>query len=168
MHAWTMVALALAAGSPATSRGAALAAELRNGLAAAEVADIYIIGRNLEFPMDLRPYHVMMDGCAYRVHRFSPQWGELERALADAHIRIVPASGRRQEVRFGLILSDLLGTILEIYSNDLDWPNHLRPGVIQRQRVEISPGFVTALRAFADRHPDLAVPSHNCAGAARR
>lgn len=165
---WVTVALALLSAAAPDPSGRAPDSGLMDALRTSEAADIYIVSRNFHYPMDLQPYDVRTEGCAYRVYRLSPQWEELEQSLARANIRIVLTTARRQEVRFGLVLSDALGTVLEIYSNDLDWPNGQRPGVSQRRRVEISPGFVTALRAFADRHPDLAVPSRNCPGAARR
>jgi hypothetical protein len=116
--------------------------------------------------MDLKPFDVRTEGCAYQVYRFSPQWDDFERTLAVADLGFVPST-IRQDLRFGLVLSDRLGIVREIHTNDLDWPNGRMPGISQRQRVEISASFVAAPRAFVGRHPDLMIPSRHCPGGPR-
>jgi hypothetical protein len=155
VHVWALIWIAaFASASPAAQPPEA---DLTSTLQATDFAEIYIVRRDLHFITGLVPYMVRTVGCRYLVYRNSPDWTEFERAMAAANVRIVPTP-MNGEVRVGLVLSDNRGTLREIYSNDLVWPNGRANGFDQRQEVEISPSFATALQGFAMRHPELARP----------
>jgi hypothetical protein len=144
--------------SRASVAQASESSDLMSALRTSDVAEIYIVSRSLEFPMRLGPESVRSSGCKYSAHRGSPEWPDLEHRLAVANIRFAPTSVEG-EVRVGLVLGDRRGTIREIYANDLPLPNGRVAGFTQRQSVEISARFVTALRDFVERHPELALPA---------
>jgi hypothetical protein len=123
----------------------------------AEFAEIYLISRSIIFAVAPRVATVRHSGCRYFIYRNSPQWRELERALADADIRIVPgaASG---EVRVAFILGDHAGTLWEAYARYPFPSESTVPGFSQRRQVAFSAGFVLALEMFVEQHPDLALP----------
>jgi len=133
--------------------------DLMTAFRASDIAEIYIIGRSVAFPIAPRPATVRAFGCLYRVPRESPQWHDLERALADADIRMAPLSSDAPipEVRVGLILGDGQGTIREVYTRYPGPAESVVPGFSQRQLVEISASFVTVLESFASRHRNLAL-----------
>lgn len=136
-----------------------------------DVAEIYILRRDLEFVVAPRPDTVRALGCGYRVRRNSRAWDELQQVLEQAAIEIRPAT-YVGEVRLGLVLGDERGTIFEIYANHLQSTPVGMNGFSQRQVVEISASFDSTLRDFGERHPELALPDlgpmRRCPHEARR
>jgi hypothetical protein len=165
-----LTALVAVAASPGSATQTAGPPDLMTALGASDVAEIYIVSPSIQFPTAPRPETVREVGCKYLVYRESPQWGDLVRSLGLARIRMVPTSARG-EVRVGLVLGDWRGTIREVYSGDLVWPDGRVRGFDQRRQVEISASFVAALQGFVARHRDLARadlgPSSNCPRQAR-
>lgn len=130
---------------------------LMDAMQSSEFAEIYIISRSILFAVAPRPATVRHSGCRYFIYRNSPQWRELERALADADIGIVPST-QSGEVRVAFILGDGAGTLWEAYARYPFPSESAVPGVSQRRQVALSTGFVRALERFAEEHPDLALP----------
>lgn len=132
--------------------------DLMSALRAADVAEVYILRRDIEFVISPSPDTVRVLGCRYMIHREdSTAWRELEAALADAAIRIEPAEASG-EVRVGLVLSDRRGILFEAYSR---WPSGSEAsvnGLSQRRQVQVSASFATELERVAERHRDLAIP----------
>jgi hypothetical protein len=152
-----LLVLALAAPSPDQGPSPAVTevsepTDLMSALRASDVAEIYVLPRELDFVTAVRTL-----GCRYVVRRVSTAWTELESALNDAGIRIIP--GRRSsDVRVGLVLGDRRGIIFEAYS---PWPSAGAadvPGLSQRLTVDISPRFATVLESFALGHRGHAIP----------
>jgi hypothetical protein len=145
--------------------------DLMSVLRASDFAEIYIVSPELRTVTQIRPIGVRTLGCIYVVRRESPDWDELQRVLEQAAIEIRPAT-YIGEVRLGLILGDERGTILEIYANSLQSTALGMNGFTQRRIVEISASFVSTLRGFAERHPELALPDpgpmRRCPREARR
>jgi hypothetical protein len=159
LYAFAVVALTASPpqrASPPANTPEASQLDLASAFGSSAVAYIYIVGRNFLYPGDLSPDDVRSEGCAYRVHRDSPQWAELEQTLTRADVRIVPGT-MRPDLRVGLVLSGEMGRVSEIYSNDLDLPNGRRPGVSQGRLVEMSPSFANLLHVFVALHPELAL-----------
>lgn len=160
LNALVLAALAMAsqdqATAPAARPEAAETFDLMAALRAADVAEIYIISRGILFPVRPRPDVVRALGCKFRLHRESPEWRELEHALADADVRIAPTTAIG-EVRVALILGDQTGILWEIYARMPYDSETTVTGFSQRARVEVSASLVTALRTFAARHRDLAI-----------
>jgi hypothetical protein len=127
--------------------------ELMQAFRTSDVAEIYIVRRDVSSPLGLHPHNVRQLGCQYFIHRSTPQWAELERTMATASVRFeqAPAHG---EMRVGLVFSDRAGTVLEIYSSDLSMPDGRVKGYIQRREMAISASFPQALRSFAEAHRD--------------
>jgi hypothetical protein len=129
--------------------------DLMTSFREADVAEIYIIRRSIEFRISPRPNTVRAIGCRYRVYRATPEWEELERELAEGAVQISPAAGD-SEVRIALILGDRRGTLREVYSR---WPHGSETivnGYSQRRPAAISSNFARAMQAFTANHPELA------------
>lgn len=137
--------------------------DLMSALQAAQIAEIYVINPSISYTAAPTPDVVRRDGCKYFVRRAhylgdSPQWRDLEQTLAKADLRFISAT-TRAELRLGLLLSDWQGALWETYAETLVRPNGRMRGLDRRRSVEISASFVSALRDFVARHPELAQSS---------
>jgi hypothetical protein len=133
--------------------------DLAVALRAADVAEVYLIRRDLSFVTAPDPGTVRTLGCRYVVRRNSAAWRELEAAIRDVDIwSVVAGEAQRGEMRVGLMLGDGRGLLFEGYAR---WPapGETRvPGLARRRSVTFPAGFAAALDAFAVRHRDLAIP----------
>lgn len=132
---------------------------LISALRVADFAEIYVISPSISFPVAPRPETVRMVGCKYGVGRRAVAgdtewWRDLEQSLRKSDLRFLPAR-QQPELRIGLVLSDRLGTLWEIYSEDLPDVDGKIGGIDQRRQVKMSGSFATVLKNFAARHPEL-------------
>jgi hypothetical protein len=159
MHSFGLTALVfarLAMASPEQPSAAASSdRELMNAFRASEALEIYVVRRDVESPVGIQADSLRRLACRYYLHRSMPQWGELERTMTTASVRIEqhPAYG---EIRVGLVFADRTGTELEVYAGDLAMPDGRVKGYIQRREVAISGSFAQTIHQFVETHRDLA------------
>lgn len=155
LNALFAATLAMASPDQAGSVEIPIASEgdLIRALRSSEFAEIYVIGRGVEFPMTPTPHTVRNAGCRYAFFPNSPAWLDLEQSLRQADVRFTQ-SETRVVARIGLVLSDEHGTLFEIYSGDEPWPDGRITAIMQRQLTEVTPGFVGVLLGVARRHPE--------------
>lgn len=152
-----LAAVALAGAAPPSRPSTTdLEAALMEALRSSEVAEIYIVRRDLTSPLGLRPHNVRQFGCRYFIHRSMRRWQAFQQAIAAASVRFERASVQG-EMRVGLVFGDRAGTVLEAYSSDLPMPDGRAKGYVQRQEMAISASLAETLRAFAEANRNLAV-----------
>jgi hypothetical protein len=151
------VTLALGASVPTVAQPAARdgrPADLVEALRAANIAEVYIISRNIEFVVTPTAGTVKTLGCRYVFNRSSRAWRELEAALQDVEFHADEERRWPPGVRLGLLLGDDRGSLFEVYAR---WPEESEafvPGFVQRRSARISARFAAALESVTLSHSE--------------
>jgi len=151
------IALTLSASTPTVAQPAARdgrPANLVEAFRAANIAEVYIIRRDIEFAVTPTAGTVRTLGCRYVFNRRSRAWDELEAALQDVEFQADEERRWLPGVRLGLLLGDDRGSLFEVYAR---WPQESEafvPGFVERRSARISARFAAALEGVTLSHPE--------------
>jgi hypothetical protein len=151
------VTLGLGASAPIAAQPGARderPAELVEALRAANIAEVYIVRRDIEFVVTPNAGTVKTLGCRYVFSRISRAWDALEAALQDVEFQADEERRWPPGVRLGLLLGDDRGSLFEVYAR---WPGESEafvPGIVQRHSARISARFAAALEGVTLSHPE--------------
>lgn len=154
------VTLVLGASAPVVAQPGARdgrPADLVEALRAANIAEVYILRRDIEFAVSPTPGTVRTLGCRYVFRRSSRAWDALEAALQGVEIRTEEVAHAGSGVRLGLLLGDDRGLLFEVYAR---WPSQsdsFDAGLVQRRSARISARFAAGLESVALTYPHTMV-----------
>jgi hypothetical protein len=151
------IALGLGASAPIMAQPAARdgrPTDLVEALRSANIAEVYIVRRDIELVVTPTAGTVKTLGCRYVFRRTSRAWDALEAALQ--HVEFQADEERRWPpgVRLGLLLGDDRGSLFEVYAR---WPEESEafvPGLVQRRSARISARLAAALEGVTLSHPE--------------